>query len=348
MSIKHVLIALAQTPFVRGGSEVLADGLVEALAKRDLRTDVIKLPVKWHPKANILRNALAWRMLDLTDSNGITIDAVICFNFPSYAVKHPRKVIWLSHQHRQAYELFGTPFSDFSSSPEDQEIRAAIHTLDRRVIGETERRYAIAGNTARRLEKFIGLTATTLYPPPRHLEAYRCGPPGDYILSVGRLEKMKRVDLLIQALGRTRSAVRCLIAGKGPEEAGLRDQVRRLRLGDRVEFLGWVDDAALVDLYAGALAVYFAPFDEDYGYITVEAFLSGKPVLTAFDAGGPLEFVRDGENGLIRRADPTELAEAIDRVAGDPGWAAELGQAGRESVRQITWERTVDTLLSGL
>ena len=348
MPSKHVLIALAQTPFVRGGSEILADGLVEALEKRGIRVDVVRLPVKWHPKANILRNALAWRMLDLTDSGGTPVDAVICFNFPSYAVKHPRKVIWLSHQHRQAYELFGTPFSDFSSSPEDQEIRAAIQALDRRVIGETEHRYTIAGNTARRLEKFLGLTATPLYPPPRRPAAYRCAPPGDYILSVGRLEKLKRVDLLIQALRQTRSSVRSLIVGKGSSEAELRDQVRRLRLGDRVEFLGWVDDDALIDLYAGALAVYFAPFDEDYGYVTVEAFLSGKPVLTAFDSGGPLEFVRDGENGLIRRADPTEFAEAIDRVAADPGWAAELGQAGRESVRQITWERTVETLLSGL
>jgi glycosyltransferase involved in cell wall biosynthesis len=348
LSLKRVAICVAQIPFVRGGAEAHVEGLAAALERRGIEVELVRLPFQWYPKANILRSCLAWRMLDLTESNGVPIDAVICTNFPSYVVAHPRKVIWLIHQHRQAYELFGTPYSTFSDSPEDQEIRAAIMALDQQVIGETQHRFANAANTARRLEKFNGLSAQPLHPPPLRPEIYRCGPPGDYILSVGRLVSIKRVDLLVRALAQTARPTRAIITGTGPELEALRAEAQRLGLGDRVEFAGWVEEERLISLYAGALGVFFAPYDEDFGYITLEAFLSGKPVLTSRDAGGPLELVRDSENGFVCRPDPADFAIAIDRLAADPAAASALGQAGRESVRHITWERTVDALLSGL
>jgi glycosyltransferase involved in cell wall biosynthesis len=347
-SLKRVAVCAAQVPFVWGGAEILVEALSERLRDRGIQVEVVKLPFKWYPKEIILRHSLAWRMLDLTESNGVPIDAVICTNFPSYVVAHPRKIVWLVHQHRHAYELLGTPFGDFTDSPADREIRDAIVTLDARVLGETEHRYAISANVARRLERYNGLSARPLYPPPRSPEAYHCDDRADYILTVSRLDPIKRIGLLLQALAQTGSRTRCVIAGKGPHEATLREEARNLGLGDRVTFAGWIDDKTLVDLYAGALAVYFAPFDEDYGYVTVESFLSGKPVLTTTDAGGALEFVRDCENGLVRRPEPAEIAGAIDQLAADAGWAARMGRAGRRSVENITWDRTIDTLLGGL
>ena len=86
---------------------------------------------------------------------------------------------------------------------------------------------------------------------------------------------------------------------------------------DRVDFLGAVDDEQLLALYRDALAVLYPPYDEDFGYVTLEAFLSRKPVVTAVDSGGPNEFVVDGVNGFVRAPEPEAFAEAINALARD-------------------------------
>lgn len=346
--LRRVVVCTTQIPFVRGGNETLVEGLVQALERRGVQTEVVKLPLSWQPKANLLQSCLAWRMLDLTASNGVPIDAVICTNFPSYQVRHPAKVVWLVHQHRQIYDLYGTPFSDFAPYPEDEEIRQALITADIATLGETPHRFAISGNVAERLRRYNGLDAQVLYPPPRDPDQFRPGPPGTYLLSVGRLDAMKRVNLLLEALARMRHAVPCQIAGTGPDLPALRALAERLGIADRVTFLGWVSQEQLVNLYAGARAVYFAPFDEDYGYITIEAFLSAKPVVTTHDAGGALEFVVHEETGLVTEPTPPALAAALDRLVESPTEAAAFGQAGHEAVRHLTWERTLDQMLEGL
>jgi hypothetical protein len=65
----------------------------------------------------LIPSALAWRLLDLEHVNGVPVDQIICTKFPSYAARHPRKVVWLVHQHRQAYDWYGTPLSDFANTP---------------------------------------------------------------------------------------------------------------------------------------------------------------------------------------------------------------------------------------
>src|SRR5690606_19309673 len=97
--------------------------------------------------------------------------------------------------------------------------------------------------------------------------------------------------------------------------------------------------------YAGALAVIYAPFDEDYGYVTLEAFLAAKPVVTASDSGGTLEFVADGENGFVCAPDAEALGTAIARLAADPPLAARLGGAGRTRAAAVTWDGVVEQLL---
>jgi glycosyltransferase involved in cell wall biosynthesis len=117
-------------------------------------------------------------------------------------------------------------------------------------------------------------------------------------------------------------------------------------VADRVDFLGAVDDERLLALYRDALAVPFAPYDEDYGYVTLEAFLARKPVLTATDSGGPNEFVVDGVNGRVLPPDPGAFADAINALARDRRRAASLGDAGYERARTITWDGVIETLVS--
>jgi glycosyltransferase involved in cell wall biosynthesis len=303
------------------------------------------VPFKWYPKDEILAHAAAWRLLDLSESNGTPIDLVIATKFPSYFVRHPNKVAWLVHQHRAAYELCGTIYSDFAHADLDVGLRQRLIALDTQMLGECRRLYAIAGNTADRVGKYNGLRAETLYHPPRLADRITAGPAQDYLLSVGRLETIKRHDLAIRAMALRPGPIRMVIVGTGTQAANLHALVEELDLGDRVHFAGAVTDEALLALYAGALGVFFAPFDEDYGYVTLEAFLARKPVVTARDSGGTLEFVEDGVNGCICDPRPEAMADAFSRLATNRAEAAALGEAGFERARQVTWDGVIEKLV---
>jgi glycosyltransferase involved in cell wall biosynthesis len=342
---KRILICAAQVPFVRGGAEYLVDGLRDALRERGHSVDVVALPYQWHPVERIPESALAWRMVDVTNVNGEPVDLVIGTKFPSYLVRHQRKVVWLVHQIRQAYDWYGTPLSDFTNIPEHRQVRDMIFRMDRRGLGECAARYTISRNVSARLKRFNGLDSAPLYPPSRYADRLRAGPYGDYILSASRLDRAKRLDLLLEALAQMAAPARLLVAGTGPDRERLEGLAARLGLGARVRFLGFVPDAELVELYAGARAVYYAPVDEDYGFATVEAFGAARPVVTTDDSGGVLEFVAHGVSGLVAPPDPAQLAAALDRLAADPALAERLGRAGRPSVAGITWDKVVAALL---
>src|SRR5438034_221202 len=243
MSIRTVVVCEAQVPFVHGGAEVHVRELTRELVARGYRTELVSVPFKWYPKDEILPHAAAWRLIDLSESNGQPIDLVIASKFPTYFVRHPNKVAWLIHQYRAAYELCGTPYSDFGHTEQDVERRAAE----------------------------LGVT-------------------------------------------------------------------------DRIAFLGTVDYDALVDLYRDALAVVYPPYDEDFGYVTLEAFLARKPVVTATDSGGPNEFVADGVNGFVCAPEPDAIAAAINRLAADRQRARSLGDAGYDRARTITWDGVIEKL----
>jgi glycosyltransferase involved in cell wall biosynthesis len=345
----RIAICAAQVPFTRGGAEVLYESLRDELARRGHRAEIVALPFSWSSRLAILKSALAWRMVELGEAAGERVDLVIATRFPSYVVRHPRKVVWLIHQFRQVYDLAGTRYSDFGARAGDAEVAQMIRAIDARALGEARARFSISANTAARLREHNGLDAEPLHPPPRLGDGYRSEAPGDYVFTVGRLDPMKRFDLLVRALAASRRPWRAVIAGEGPERDRLEALAVELGVADRLELAGRVDDARLVDLYARALAVFYAPFDEDYGYVTVEAFRSERPVVTTADSGGVLEFVRDGENGFVCSARAqSEVAARLDRLFDERGEALRLGRAGRERVAAIGWDRVIERLLSVL
>ena len=342
---KRILICATQVPFVRGGAELLVEGLRDALRERGHSVDVVALPFQWHPLERIPESALAWRMLDISQVNGQPVDLVIGTKFPSYMVRHPRKVLWLVHQHRQAYDWYGTPFSDFTNLPEHRQVRDAIFRMDARGLAECAARYTISRNVSARLKRFNGLDSTPLYPPSRYAGQLRAGPYGDYLFSSARLDRAKRLDLLLEALARTAAPTRLLLAGAGPDRERLEGLAATLGLGERVRFLGFVPDAELLELYAGARAVYYAPLDEDYGFATLEAFGAARPVITTDDAGGVLEFVEHGVSGLVCPPEPARIAQAIASLAANAALAERMGRAGRPQVAAITWDKVVAALV---
>jgi glycosyltransferase involved in cell wall biosynthesis len=341
----NIVICTAQVPFVYGGNEVLVEGLREALASRGHRVAVVALPYKWYPREQIISSALAWRMIDITEADGRPVDMAICTKWPSYAVAHPNKVTWLVHQFRQAYDWYGTPLSDFTNSSEDARIRRLVTEMDRKTLGESRKLYTISRNVAQRLKRFNGLEGSPLYPPVRSGLDLEPGPYGDYVLSLGRLDAAKRVNLLLDALSQA-PHVRAVVAGTGPDADALKRQAQRLGISNRVEFAGFVDDEEASRLYTNARVVYFAPVDEDYGYGAVEALQAARPVITTTDAGGVLEFVESGVTGLVSAPHAGAIAHSLTILSNDSEQAARLGLAGREKVSGITWDNVVSALLS--
>lgn len=342
----RIAICTGQIPFAQGGAEVLTQALASQLQLRGYQAEVIQVPFRWYPKSEILKGYLAWRLINLDESEGRTIDRVIALKFPAFVVQHPHKVTWLVQQFRQAYELFGTQYSHFDNSPEDAELRRAIWQIDTNTLRESKQIYTISANVGQRLQRFNRLTSAPLYPPPALDGRFYNAGYGDYILTVSRLNVMKRVDQLIQAMGMVRTPVRCKIAGEGEELENLRRLAQRVGAAERIEFLGPVDDLRLLALYAETLAVYYAPLDEDYGLVTVESMKSCKPVLSTTDSGGPLEFVSDGLTGYVTPpGDASALARRIDELYEDRSAAERMGAAGSEKVGGITWENTIRKLL---
>jgi len=338
----RIAVCAPQVPFVRGGAEVLAEDLVAALVARGHEADLVTIPFKWYPGARVLDQALLWRLADLTDSDGRPIDRVIATKFPAYCVRHPNKVVWVLHQFRQAYDYDGTELGQFGDTAEDRATVEAVKRLDGVALGEARRVFATSRNVAARLARFNGIEAEVLPHPPQTLD-YRTAPSEGFLLSVSRLDRAKRIDLLLEA-AKAEPSLRLVIVGEGPD----RERLERLASGlnGQVEFTGRVDAERLADLYARCLAVYYAPIDEDFGMVPYEAFLSGKPVLTTTDAGGPLEVVADRQTGVVVRPDAASLARGGAYLGAHPGEAEAWGLQGKAVAERVTWDHCVDVLLA--
>lgn len=345
MKKKKVVVLQSQVPFVRGGAELLVENLTKQLRQRNFDAEIVSIPFKWYPNQTLLDQFLMWRLADLTQSNGSPIDLVIANKVPNYMAKHPNKVIWLMHQFRAAYDLADNVMAGgLNTIPGGIETKKAVIHMDNIGISEAKHIYTISKTTTNRLNKYNNISSTPLYHPPALEGQYYADQFEDYILSVGRLDPNKRVDLLIRALQHCDRQIKAVIAGTGAIREELEKLSDSLGVKDRVTFLGFVPDQELLKLYANSLAVCFPPIDEDYGYITLEAFLSKKPVITCHDSGGVLEFVKNKESGIVCNVDPKEIGAALNALYHNKSLAREYGIAGFEAVKDIKWDHVIDEL----
>jgi glycosyltransferase involved in cell wall biosynthesis len=347
--IRNILICTTQVPFTTGGAESHVDGLRRALVKAGYNAEVVALPFKWYPPSEIMRSALAWRLLDLSEANGKPVDLVIGMKFPAYLVAHERKVLWIMHQYRAAYNLWGTPFDDLSTYPDGAQVRGWIRTADTRLIPQAKKVFANSKTVADRLRIYNKIESQPLYHPPPRAESLRCGEQGDYIFYPSRLEPQKRQELLIEAARLLKTPLKIIIAGGSRDAKPYESLIRKHNLGDRVCLLGFVEESEMIDLYANALGICYLPFDEDYGYVTLEGMLSGKPVIVASDGGGATEFIEHEREGFIVEPEPRAIAESLDSVYANRARARAMGERGREKLKamNLSWEHVVESLISG-
>ena len=344
--MKRIAVVTSSPPLAEGGHMVIARSLTEALRDAGHLADIIVTP-----QNRFGRQASAYLATWLTDvgvSDRGPIDQVISLRFPSYAIRHPNHVCWLNHTMREYYDLWDTFRGSLSARGRIKERvrRRLIHAADRYLLTRNVSKLFVQSETIRkRLAMWPELRATVLYPPPPrrpyHFDRY-----GDFIFMVSRLTPLKRADLLIRALGTADGAgLKVIIAGDGEERGRLRSLVAELDVDDRVQLVGAVSQPELLRFFGHCRAVCFPPRQEDYGFVTVEAFASGKPVITCTDSGGPAELVRDGVNGFVVDPTPEALAAAMRRLMEDRALAERLGQHAFATSQSITWPETVRTLL---
>jgi glycosyltransferase involved in cell wall biosynthesis len=346
----RIIIATVQIPFVSGGAESHAQGLKAALIAAGHEADIVAVPFNPAVPERIPDQMLACRLLDLTEIHGAPVDRLIALKFPAYLIPHPNKVVWVLHQHRAAYDLWNYPFEDLSASPRGVLVREAIRRADQQ-LAEAKAVFANSKNIANRLGHFCGINSVPLYHPPPKAESFFCASEtGEYFFFPSRLSATKRQSLVLEALALTKKKVKVRFAGLADSpEYGKRLKLLATKLGvdARVEWLGFVTEEEKRDAYARAIAVIFPPVDEDYGYITLEAMLSSKAVITCEDSGGPLEFVSHLKTGLVAKPTAAALAEALDELWQERDVAAKCGRAGRARYEQtgLSWSEVVRQLL---
>jgi glycosyltransferase involved in cell wall biosynthesis len=342
----RVAVVTSSPPLVEGGHLVIARALVSAIQAEGHEAGLIVTPS--NPFGRQGAEYVANWMTDVSQIGGRPVDHVISLRYPSYAVRHPSHVCWLNHTMREYYDLWEAFSSRLSPQGRIKERvrRELIRTADSYFFKHhLKALFAQSRTVQERLQRWNGVSSTVLYPPapPR---AYHCDEYGDFIFVVSRLEPLKRIDLILQALATPAAqGVRCVIAGGGDAEGALRAQATSLGLDGRVTFAGRVSDDQLLDYLARCRAVCFVPQREDYGFVTVEAFSAAKAVITVTDSGGPAELGVDGVNGRITAPEAPALGAALAEVAGDRSLAERLGREALKSAGTLNWPDTVRTLL---
>jgi glycosyltransferase involved in cell wall biosynthesis len=347
--VARVAVVTSHPLFAEGGHLVIAYGLMAALREAGHDATVIRTP-----QNRFGRQGAAYLATWLTDvgltHDGKPVDHVISFRFPSYAIRHSSHVCWLNHRMREYYDQwprFSGPLSRRARVKEGLR-RRVIHAADRYLLTRNVRQvFAQSQTIQRRLERWGRIPSAVLYPPPPP-RPYRCDGYGDYLFVASRLSPLKRVGLVLEALAHpVAGGIRCVIAGHGEEGEMLRTRIKILGLSERVRLLGSVGDTELVEHLARCRAVCYPPCAEDYGLLTLEAFVSRKAVITCVDSGGPAELVRPDQDGWVVEPDPASLANAFRQAMDDDALAERLGAAAQARASEFTWENAIPRLLVG-
>lgn len=344
---KRIAVVTSDVPFVEGGHLTIARSTVRALNEYGYDADLILTPQNRFGRQ--FRAYLANRFYDVEqDGLGRAINQVITFRFPSYAVKHPKHVCWLNHRLREYYDQWTFLYSQlgFKGKLKEKTRRHLIQTLDTHLLKHSVTKlYAQSQTIQNRLQRWGKIASEVLYPPPPQRDYYTES-YDNFIFSVSRLQRLKRLDLLVESFKYVKNKnLKAIIIGDGPEKEEIIKKIKDNKLEERISLLGKSDEKTVLKNFASCRAVFFAPEQEDYGFVTGESFSSKKAVITAEDSGGPAELVRDEETGFVCKPVPEAFAEKMDQLAEDEALAQRMGENAYNFISQITWEKTVKKLV---
>lgn len=345
----RIAICSSFVPFINGGARFIVEWLEERLREHGHTVELIYLPMNEDRPETLLRQMSAYRMLDLSQS----VDRIITTRPPSHLIQHPKKVVWFIHHFRRFYDLWDTSHRGFADDPRHRALRDAIIRADTVGLSEAHHLFSNSQVVADRVKRFNGLEPEVLFPPLHDTRRFTDAGQGDEIVYICRTEAHKRQHLLLEAFSHVRTPVRLRICGTGSNPTYgeiMRQYIVQNGLESKVTFVErWISEDEKAGWLSTALAAAYLPEDEDsYGYPSLEAAHSRKPLLTTTDSGGVLEFVQHGRNGLIAEPDPRALAEAIDQLWTDRQKTKEMGVQAHARVGElnIDWSHVVERLLS--
>jgi glycosyltransferase involved in cell wall biosynthesis len=344
----NVLIVNSVVPFSPGGAEELADNLCEQLNATDLaRAEILRIPFCGEPFEQFAEQIFLTSTLQLPN-----VDRVIALSFPAYLIPHPVKTIWLVQQCRVEDPSDRLESNDSRTSREDR-LLEMIRLAKREAFSKCHRVFTNSKVAQERLMRGTGFESEVLLPPLNNPELFADLADGGYLFAGGRINLINRQHLLVEALSRSESCSRLIIAGQPdtPEDADrLRDAVRRLRLQDRVVLdFGSHSATRIADYVNHARACAYLPVDQDsVDHGAMQALAASKPVITARDSGAILQLVLNGETGCVAEPDPESIAKAVDFLLAAPARSREMGSAARRfwNSFKVNWPSTIERLLS--
>lgn len=344
----RVIIASTTVPHIDGGGRLIVQWTAEAMRAAGHEVEEFYLPFPTEPRPTLA----AMVGLRATPFAG-TADRLIAIRWPAHIIRHENKATWFIHHYRQLFDLWDSPYRGVPANAEGLAYREAMRRVDNRGLGESRDLFSNSLIVRDRVREYNGFDPEPLFPPIGgdtsrfHTEGY-----GDFIFYPSRVTPIKRQLLAVKAMQFTTTPVRLVIAGR-PDSAqfgrDVQDYVREHELEDRVDVrFGWLPEAEKVELLAQCLALAYLPLDEDsYGYPSLEASHSAKPIVTLRDSGGALEFVRDGREGIVADPNPKSLALAFDRLYEDKAAAEQMGEQSfaRRAELKIAWPHVISRLL---
>lgn len=337
--MKIAVIGTSSKSGDQGGAENFYKGLVSALIEHNVDAELI-CPISDETNFETIKETY----LNFYDLDLSKYDGVISTKAPSYIIKHRNHICYLIHTMRVFYDMFESEFP--YPSPELIKQKNFIIKLDSAALRypRVKKIFSIGHEVTKRLLKFNQLKSEVLH-PALLFDNFKCGEYHEYFFLPGRLHRWKRVDLAIRAIVLSKKPFQLKIAGVGEDETYYRKVANN---DSRIEFLGRVTDEQLIDLYSNALAVPFTPIHEDYGYVTLEAFKSCKPVITCNDSGEPSHFVKNFINGFVCDPTPEAISEKMDYFFTHRDRAAEMGLNGKTTIEHITWKNIAMRLIQSL
>lgn len=348
----RIAIATTQTPFIIGGAEYLANNLIHACRGNGHQADVISHPFLDLSSASIDESMSRWTQDDFSLWGNNQPDLVICLKFPAFYIEHDCKIMWALHQHRSVYDLWDyVAEQGHQHSPEEKALRQKVTALDNEAFSSALQNFTISKTVSKRLKHYNNISSTPLYHPPALAEALlrndTANEGGDFIFAPSRFEPLKRQHLLLEALRLTTQPVKAVLSGQGSNEQHLRNFVIHHGLQDRVMIHTQLGEADMVSHYKNALAVFFGPYDEDYGYVTLEAMLAKKAVITCCDSGGTNEFVVHEQTGFIEPPSPEHLAARLDALYLNKNLARSMGENAYHHYHSLSlsWDNVINHLL---
>ena len=340
----RIALCSPYVPFVRSGTRTVIAALQAVLREAGHQAETVYLPHVDTPQ-HAMQQMAAFRWLELQE----TAERIICFAPPAHVIRHQAKVLWFLHAWDQGRP--GAP-AERHDNEHQRGLSEAARRADSTALREARLIFTNSRRIAGDLKQRNDVDATLLHPPLHRPDRFQSRGFNDEVLCVTSVQPQKRQHLLVRALGHAKTPVRLRLCG-APLSSSYADQLRAeiadAGLQERIAFESeWISEVRKAELLADCLAAAHVPLAEDWhGYFALESSRAGKPMLTTRDAGGVLDLVEDGRNGIVAEPTPEALGAALDHLYQDRAETRRMGSEARLKVEELgnDWAAVVGALL---